>query len=197
MSSDAPTPGEEEIANAEPQAPLKRKTSPSPIPMARDMGAAPRPLSPIRRAAVPLGLAGLVSVAAAAAAVNAAADPPCPVSGAAPSGPYARFSSGLDNIVHRFLDPTPTRTAGEMMPVTPASVTPPSGSAPVVADTSAPMVPVPNDPASINPAHDTGATPAPSTAPSAKRPPVTKHIDPIPTHPRLAGKPMSPNPHSI
>ena len=181
MSTETPK-SEEEVAA---EAPLKRKTSPSPLPMARDVGAAPRPLSPLRRAAVPLGLAGLLSVGGAAALVAASADPPCPAYGTLPSGPYTRFASGLKKVaheIHEYISPTPMPMAGAIAPVSP--------------------VPAPIAPASINPPEDVPAAttpPAPSavptTVPSVTKPP--KHIDPTPHHPKLGGKPMMTNSNTI
>jgi len=109
--------------------------------------------------------------------VNGAADAPCPAYGAAPSGPYTRLSTGLSNLVHKFLDPEPKALPGGIEPVRPS--------------------PAPVAPASINPPESVPAatTPpvpsaTPTTAPTAAKPP--KRIEPTPHHPRLAGKPMSP-----
>src|SRR5262245_17743105 len=142
---------------------LKRKTSPSPLPLARDVGAPARPLAPLRRAAIPRGMAGLLSAAAAAAMVTACADPPCPAPGAAG-------------------DMRPVSPPTAPAPVAPASITPPEPET-EGAQTSAPVP-------TTTPAAITAPSAAPTTAKPPKhtaKPP--KHIEPTPKVPKLGGKP--------
>lgn len=165
----------------------KMKSSPFPIAKATEQSAAPRPLSPVRKLALPIGVAASLVLAGSAGAYAYAssaktASPEgdgCPTRAHTGGDFFTRTAERLKD----FLDPSPPpRMAGEMQAPTSVPVVPASGSASGTPPTPPPPPPNPNPP----PLPGKIAPPHPHvTQPAA--------VPPMPDHPKLGGKPMPPS----
>ncbi len=167
----------------------KKKSSPFPIAKATDQDDAPRPLHPVRKYALPIGVAASMVLAGAGAGAYAYAsgrhaDPSgegCPTRAHAGADFFTRTVDRLKD----FVSPSPPpRMAGEMVVAVPTA--PASGSA-----SGTPPTPPPPPPPDPNPPPLPGKI-AP-VAPPATHPAA---IQPAPQHPKLGGKPVVPNPSS-
>lgn len=172
-----------------------KKSSPFPIAKATELPdaafRAERPLSPIRRLALPIGVAASLVLAGAGVGAYAYAassktpaspddtDEGCPTR----SAPHATASDFFSRTVARakaFLDPSPPpRMAGEMSVVLPP-IAPASASVPT---------PTPNPP--ILPSPDPTPLPGKRSAPSHVVPTTKATVESDPSHPKLGGKPTS------
>jgi negative regulator of sigma E activity len=186
-----------------------KKSSPFPIAKATDQEVAPRPVSPVRKLALPIGVAAAMLLAGSAGAYAYAS-----AKGSADhegDGCPTRAHAGGDFItrtvdkVKGLIDPEPApRMAGEMVAPTSVPVVPASGSSsanpppPPPPDPNPPPLPGKIAPPHVNDANTPGGAPngttqtstspagAPATTPKAPPP------GPAPDHPKLGGKPVAP-----
>lgn len=184
----------------------RKKESPAPLATARAQGIAPRPVSPVRRVLLPLGLAAGLSVTAVsgAAVYHLATTEPAPscskhgpiTGGSSGSGGSAvalaeELTEGIRNAASKMtggaIKPTPPpMVAGEVAPV----MGPGPGGDPD--DPDGPDDPDDPDGESAVQVGPPATGHAPVTVPTG----VIRPVRPHPHPPRLAGKPMMPTPKS-
>ena len=177
----------------------RKKVSPAPMSTAREAGVGPRPVSPVRRMLLPLGLvAGLGATAVAGATVYHLATtepaPSCskhgPITGSGSGGTGGSAVALAESLTEGVRDAASKMTGGAIKP------TPP----PMVAGEIAPVMgPGPGGTA-IGPDPDDDTTTGVNVGPPAatNTPPVTvpptviKPVKPHPHPPKLGGKPAMP-----